>query len=86
MKKITVFVLAGNSEGVPEILAYDLSVTQAQYDNGDHYDLAEDKAEDAGYEVQGRFDEYDTAGQQFMGKAPLNGESVLCKKVASVMT
>ena len=72
--KITVFVVADNSEGVPEILAYDMSLPKAHYDNGDHYDIAKEKAEDDGYDPRAWFDCHDMAGQQLLGSAQMHGD------------
>lgn len=74
MKNITVFVLAENSWGEPELLAYDLSVSQEQYDNGEHYDMADAKAKESGYAVKGTFDQFDMAGKQLLGKSQLYGD------------
>lgn len=74
MKKVTVFVLAENSMGVPELLAYDFTVPKAKYDAGEHYDDAVGIAEADGYISIGVFDQFDMAGQQLMGSQPMYGD------------
>jgi hypothetical protein len=39
-----------NSEGVPDFYSCTVRCSKSQYDNGDHYDMAEDRARDADYE------------------------------------
>jgi hypothetical protein len=65
MKKIKVTVLCTNSEGSPEFHWVSLDVTQTQYDNGDHYEIAKAAAESEGYEgPMIAFDENDAAARQ----------------------
>lgn len=72
--KLTIFVVAENSQGETEILAFDISATQDQIDNGDHYDIAKSKAEEDGYDALAVFDSSDMAGQQLFGKRPMYGD------------
>lgn len=48
--KVKVVVLCSNAEGMPEFHTCTPEVTQAQIDEGEHYQLAIDNAEDNGYE------------------------------------
>lgn len=62
---IKMVVLATNSEGSPEFHTCSVEVTQEQYDNGDHYDLAKENADFNGYEEPMiAFDERDVAARQ----------------------
>lgn len=62
---IKVIVLCTNAEGSPEFSTREIQCTQAQYDNGDHYDMAKEAAEDDGYESpMMAFDENDSAARQ----------------------
>ena len=63
-KNVKVIVLCSNSEGAPEFHSCAIDVTQEQYDNGDHYDLAMENAEDNGYEPHKAFDQNDPAAKQ----------------------
>ena len=65
LNAIKVVVLCTNAEGAPEFDTCALQVTQAQYDNGEHYDLAKEYAEDNGYEgPMIAFDANDAAARQ----------------------
>jgi hypothetical protein len=62
---VKVVVLATNSEGSPEFCTCTVNVTSAQYDEGEHYDLAKEKAEAEGYEAPMiAFDARDQAARQ----------------------
>ena len=62
-----VIVLCTNAEGAPEFHSCTPEVTQEQYDNGEHYDLAKENAEDNGYEEpMVAFDENDPAAKQLL--------------------
>lgn len=61
MKKIEVAVLCENANGAPEFSFHCLEVTQGQYDEGQHYELAMADARDAGYEPKAAFDDQDPA-------------------------
>ena len=61
---VRVIVLCRNSEGAPEFHTCAVDVTAAQYNNGEHYELAKENAEDNGYEPQLSFDENDPAAKQ----------------------
>lgn len=61
-----VIVLCTNSEGAPEFYTCAPEVTQAQIDNGEHYDLAKENAEHNGYTgPMLAFDVSDPAAKQF---------------------
>lgn len=65
LKHVKVVVLCTNSEGAPEFHTCTPEVTQEQYDNGEHYDLAKENAEDNGYEgPMIAFDANDAAARQ----------------------
>ncbi len=63
---IKVIVLCTNSEGSPEFFTREIQCTQAQYDNGDHYDIAKEaaKSEEGYEEPMMAFDEKDWAARQ----------------------
>lgn len=66
-KIVKVFVLTRNSEGALDIVDYDISCTNEQYDLGEHYTRAINCASDNGYGYPiGAFDENDPAGQRFL--------------------
>ena len=71
---LVTFVVAGNSQGESELLAYDIDATQDQLDNGHHYDIAMSKARSDGYVPITAFDANDMAGMQLLGQRPLYGE------------
>ena len=74
--QLTTFVVAKNSEGEPELFAFDISATQEQVDNGEHYDRARIKAEAEGYTALTAFDSSDMAGRQLLGKSPMHGDDL----------
>ena len=57
IKTVKVAVACRNANGGPDFYITTVFVSQADYDLGEHYDLAEEKAEKAGYE--GPFLSYD---------------------------
>lgn len=59
-----VYVLATNASGEPELLHFVSAPTQAEYDDGWHYEGARSAAERAGYTPLGVFDQNDPAGKQ----------------------
>lgn len=59
--KISVYVVAANSEGGREILGVTVDCTKDQYDEGEHYEAASNYAEGLGYEVLASFDGNDRA-------------------------
>lgn len=63
-KLVKMVVLCRNSMGEPEFHTCAVEVTQAQYDDGAHYELAEENAEDNGYEPKFSFAEDDPAAKQ----------------------
>ena len=71
---ITVFVVAGNSQGEPEILAYDIAAYQDELAYCKHYDAAKSKASEDGYEVVTCFDSNDLAGRQLLGIKQMYGD------------
>ncbi|MOA24876.1 hypothetical protein D3C78_1455740 [compost metagenome] len=65
MKKVRVAVLCRESGGVPAIFYTQLTVSEEQYNEGFHYELAIELAIEEGYEGEMQaFDEFDTAGRQ----------------------
>lgn len=59
--KIRCVVAATNSEGSPEFYPCTVSCTKAEYNDGEHYDLAKEKAEAEGYKAAWVCDENDPA-------------------------
>lgn len=60
-----VVVLCTNSEGAPEFHTCTPQVTQEQIDDGEHYELAKQNAEDNGYsDPMIAFDATDPAARQ----------------------
>ena len=76
MKQLIVFVLASNSQGEPEILAYDIAVPQKEIDDGEanYFNEARERAESDGYDVISIFDSSDMAGKQLLGIAQVYGD------------
>lgn len=74
-EKVCVIVVCEAADGVPELVGYDVSVNQHQYDEGQHYDLAKELANEDGYRVIFAFDMNDTAGRQLLGKSKIYGSS-----------
>lgn len=63
-----VIVLCTNSNGSPEFYTCTPEVTDEQLENGDHYDLAKESAENNGYEAPMiAFDAADEAAKQLGG-------------------
>lgn len=60
---ITVFMLAENSEGVPEMLRHDVVMAGLDCDDGDHLNAAKALAYEAGYTRVTAFDERDSAAR-----------------------
>jgi len=54
-------VMCRNSEGAPEVVHFEISCTQDQYDKGVHYDQAKALASDQGFAPVMAFDERDPA-------------------------
>jgi hypothetical protein len=65
---IKVIVAGYNASGDPDFFFCKVSCTQQQYNEGEHYDIANQAAEDEGYEPAIAFDENDTAGKAIMDK------------------
>lgn len=58
--KIRVMVSCRDSSGTPTFYSTTVTVTNEEYHNGDHYDVAKDEAINARYENVGiAYDEYD---------------------------
>lgn len=62
---VSVWVLANNAGGEPELLNFKIRVTDDEFSNGDHYDLAVARAKADGYATDRTkaFDESDPAGR-----------------------
>ena len=60
------FVAAINSNGEPSFYFVKIDCTQEQFDNGNHYDAAMQKARDEGYEPHLAYDAVDAAGKAAM--------------------
>lgn len=58
---IKVAVLAINAEGAREILQLDIVCSDAQIEEGEHYEIAATQAANSGYTPLGQFDENDPA-------------------------
>lgn len=58
---IQVGVAARNASGQPDVVYFDVQGTQAQIDNGEHYDMGVAMAQEAGYEPKLAFDSTDPA-------------------------
>lgn len=64
--KIKCIVAAINASGSPDLFFTIVECSQSEYDNGDHYDMADLKAEQEGYEPKLVFDENDPGGQAML--------------------
>ncbi len=60
-KLIQVGVAARNASGEPDVVYFDVQCTQAQMDNGEHYEIGMVLAQEAGYEPKLAFDSKDPA-------------------------
>ena len=60
-----VAVVCRNKSGEPDIFIAVVTCSSVQYQNGDHYEMAETQAEEAGYEAQASFDEHDSSWRMF---------------------
>ena len=60
---IAVYVVARDSNGAPEMLAIELPFDQDSYDDGAHYEEAERRATEAGFQVLCSFDANDPASK-----------------------
>lgn len=61
-----VVVAALNSNGEPDFYFVKIRSTYEEYQDGEHYALAERKAIDEGYEPRISFDELDPAGKAIL--------------------
>ena len=64
MKSIKVIVLCHNASGEPEFHSCTIDVSEDQYDNGEHYDLAKENAVYNGFMPLHAFDAQDRAASQ----------------------
>lgn len=67
VKSHKMIVAAVNANGEPDFYFCKVRCNAEQYDNGDHYVLAERKAIDEGYEPKLSYDENDDAGKSILG-------------------
>lgn len=63
VKTYSVFILAENANGQPEMLVTDVVATDEEYANGDHRELAESRAYLHGYHPSASFDADDPAAR-----------------------
>jgi hypothetical protein len=61
-KPIKCAVFCNNSQGEPDIFFCQLKATEEEFENGEHYDAAEELAVKGGYEPHLACDENDPAG------------------------
>lgn len=66
MKTIKCIVAARNSNGEPDFFFTEITCTQRQYEEGEHYKMAEDKAASEGYDPKLVYDEVDSAGKMLL--------------------
>lgn len=66
-KTIKCLVAATNANGEPDLYFVKVSCTASEYENGDHYNLANKSAEDEGYAPALAYDEFDSAGRAMLG-------------------
>lgn len=79
LKNVRVFVLAQTSAG-PEIFETTVSLPESEYNAGEHYQVAEERAAAAGYErPMSAFDEFDQAFRRFAPQPTASIQSVLEK-------
>lgn len=84
-KKVVVFVLARNSEGVPEMLVFNVRCTELEYMDGEHYKTAEQRAKSDDYSVMASFDENDTAGRQIIAAGGFYGDRSAIQEISGPM-
>jgi hypothetical protein len=65
---IKCIVAAQNSNGESDFYFVKVDCTQEQYDNGEHYSAACDKAEEEGYDAFLAYDENDVGGKAILDK------------------
>lgn len=75
VKTVRVIVAALNASGEPDLFFCKVRCTGEQYNNAEHYVLAERKAIDEGYEPRLAFDENDCAGKAILDKFNWNTAS-----------
>jgi hypothetical protein len=71
--EIKCVVAADNADGDHDIFPIVVVCTQAQYEEGKHYDAAEDEAEAHGYEPRYVFDEHDPGFRFFLNAIDWHG-------------
>lgn len=67
MKTIRTMVLVTDSSGVPDIYICKIRCTLDEYNEGEHYSVAERQAEKKKYVMRYSFDEFDRAGKKIVG-------------------
>lgn len=75
LKEHKLIVACLNADGVPDFYFCKVRCTGEQYDNAEHYILAERRAIEAGYEPRLSFDENDAAGKAILGHFVWNSAS-----------
>ncbi|MHB0928661.1 MAG: hypothetical protein ACYC3W_07040 [Candidatus Nanopelagicales bacterium] len=73
-RTVTVIVVALNSLGDTELLAYDLDLTAEECEDSLGSELAMDKARENEYEPQTAFELTEMAGRQLRGLEPMYGD------------
>lgn len=63
---IKCIVAAVNASGEPDFFFCKVECSKEQYDNGEHYEAAEELAEEEGYEPKLAYDERDPAGRAML--------------------
>lgn len=79
MSTIKTFAFVRNASGEPEILCRNLDISQADYEEGNHYEKIEEAATEEGYEFIGAFDQHDPAAGAFSNAADLAGALQACR-------
>lgn len=63
--KINVAVLVEDSNGAPDVLAFEVHCSEGQYNEGEHYEIAKNRVRSDGYNAISAFDERDPAWDKF---------------------
>lgn len=66
-REVLVFVLANNANGECELVNYRMTVSQADYESGNHYLTAVHLSREQGFENACAFDQFDPAGRLLAG-------------------
>jgi hypothetical protein len=69
--EINVAVMCRNASGEADILKFKFELKDSQYDLGEHYDMAFDKATSQGFEPVIAFDEHEPAWQALASNTPI---------------